>query len=189
MLSALGSCAGQPPAKEVHNVQTYNSLSILLPWVRNWQSLGDQQTRAEWQQLAYIAAIAEQQREAAEAEVARTRIVALSVPETPIQSVAPNQVIAEFLSGYRAEGGPPQYEEHFVDIVIPHESGGNPNADNHSGHRGLTQFSESTWENLMDVPYFPNVFDPYQHGRAAARLVLYILRTPGSTFRGQWSTW
>ena len=99
-------------------------------------------------------------------------------------------VSQSFTDGFQAGGGPPEFLEHFLTVVIPKESGWNPQADNGVGHRGLTQFSKATWDAMMpEYPYFDNVFDPYLHGMAAARLVLYVLRTPGSTFQGQWSTW
>lgn len=70
------------------------------------------------------------------------------------------------------------------------ESGWDPYADNGMGHRGLTAFLEQTWNNVMpEHPYWNAVFDPYLHGVAVARLTAYVQRTPGSTYRGQWSCW
>lgn len=103
-----------------------------------------------------------------------------------------------FLRGYRDAGGNPDLESRFLSYVIPCESGFDPFADNEAGHRGLTQFAESTWDAMMtsgrfyppiDAPYFNSVFDPYLHGIAAARLERYVENTPGSTFYGQWSSW
>lgn len=107
-------------------------------------------------------------------------------------------VVADFIRGYTEAGGPPAHLGRFRDIVVPCESGWDPENDNGGGHRGLTQFSQGTWESMMtsgrffpalDAPYIPSVFDPFLHGIAAARLALYVEETPGSTYLGQWSTW
>lgn len=107
-------------------------------------------------------------------------------------------VSSQFIRGYRDGDGDEALLDHFLAVVVPCESGWiptNKNVEDDSepaiGHRGLTAFSEATWQAMMraDVPYLPYVYDPYWHGMAAARLVHYVEVTPGSTFVGQWSTW
>ena len=100
---------------------------------------------------------------------------------------APRDLVALFVRGYQDAGGPFDRLPQFLDCVIPAESGWNPRADN-GLHRGLTQFSQATWEAMMEEPYFDGVFDPYLHGVAVARLANYVETTPGSTYAGQWST-
>lgn len=115
------------------------------------------------------------------------------IPETrrPEYAPIPAQEVQEaFIRGYLDASGDGALLEHVLRVVIPCESKGDPRADNGAGHRGLTQFSRGTWTSMMpEYPYDPHVFDPYLHGVAVARLIAYVQRTPGSTYRGQWSCW
>lgn len=116
--------------------------------------------------------------------VVRPASVAAQVSDMP-----PAGRVADFVRGYQSAGGPFDKLTAFLDCVIPAESGWDPQADNGVGHRGLTQFSQATWESMMpEYPYFDSVFDPYLHGIAVARLANYVERTPGSTYVSQWST-
>lgn len=61
-------------------------------------------------------------------------------PPAPAGAAA---LMAAFLAGYAAGGGPPDLAAHFADIVIPCESGWD--LDPPGYHLGLAQFAPDTW--------------------------------------------
>ena len=73
-------------------------------------------------------------------EVAVAPVTAAPATAAPVQA-APVQAAPAAVSTY--SGGTPGGS--FGACVVAHESGGNPQVMNSSGHYGLYQFSESTW--------------------------------------------
>ena len=98
---------------------------------------------------------------------------------TPVPTPTPTPTLTEtFLAGYRAGGGDPQYEEHWVNDVIPCESEWNTNPSGH--HYGLAQFAPETWESAKCSPS-ADYTNPYDQGCAVANWLLQIAPNWGTT--------
>jgi hypothetical protein len=75
-------------------------------------------------------------------------------------------VVSEFTRGYRDGGGPPEYEEHFVSVVIPCESGWQ--LDPVGYHAGLAQFAPSTWSKCAAANPGADYRSPWWQGYCVA---------------------
>lgn len=100
------------------------------------------------------------------------------------------EVRSAFIAGYRDAGGNPVYLEHFLNVVIPCESGWQPSAVSSGGHLGLAQFSERSWA----VSGGGDWRDAHQQGANVARWVALTIdaASPGEreyVKLQQWSTW
>lgn len=71
---------------------------------------------------------------------------------------------SDWREGYRAASGNPEWEETFVGIVIPCESGWDHYAVSPGGHLGLGQFHPGTWESAGGGDWA----DPFTQGRNTA---------------------
>ena len=113
-----------------------------------------------------------------EAEVSAVQATApLSTNANP--SVA--EIRDQFAAGYIAAGGPPQYMEHLLDVVIPCESGYNLRAYNPNGpFYGLVQFLPLTWANSGGGDWF----SAWQQGFNTATLLL--VASPTSQWPNCW---
>ena len=84
-----------------------------------------------------------------------------------------------FLQGYRDMGGPPDLEAHFIERVIPCESNWDVQAISPSGHLGLAQFTQDSWDKAGGGDWT----NAYQQGANTARWVR--LTNPAQ----QWQCW
>jgi len=76
-------------------------------------------------------------------EKIRGQIEALETFSPQADRQSGQSIEGQFLNGYRYCGGPPEYEQHLVQIVIPCESGWV--LDPGGYHLGLAQFDPQTW--------------------------------------------
>ena len=97
-----------------------------------------------------------------------------SAPAAPVLDVA-----SLFVQGYRDAGGPPELEAHFLERVIPCESGWDTYAVSPYGHRGLAQFARDSWVKAGGGDWR----DAYQQGANVAR---WVMLTEPAT---QWACW
>lgn len=86
-----------------------------------------------------------------------------------------------FIGGYLAAGVLPDLLPHFVDVVIPCESGWR--IDPGGFHLGLAQFNPDSWARVAARTGYWDWRDPWQHGYNVA--VWASLTTPSQ----QWSCW
>ncbi len=85
-------------------------------------------------------------------------------------------LVERFLAGYRAAGGPPELEQHFVERVIPCESSWR--VDPPGSHLGLAQFHLGTWR--LSARPGADYRDPFEQGYAVARWLASGI-DPGTT--------
>ena len=94
----------------------------------------------------------------------------------PVVETAPavaTPAVEAFLQGYRAGGGDPVWEAHWVNDVIPCES--EWTLDPAGFHLGLAQFAPGTWGQARCSPE-ADYRSPWEQGCAVAR---WMSQTPG----------
>ena len=110
---------------------------------------------------------------------------ALAATSAPAASANANPSVTEvrdlFAKGYIAGGGPPQYLETILQVVIPCESGYNLRAFNPAGpFYGLMQFLPQTWANTGGGDWF----DAWQQGHNTG--VLLQVSSPTTQWPSCW---
>jgi hypothetical protein len=83
----------------------------------------------------------------------------------------------EFIRGYQEAGGAPALLDHFLNVVIPCESGWQVNPGGY--HLGLAQFAPDSWAAAGGG----DPFDAYQQGANTARWAKMTVPSE------QWSCW
>ncbi len=105
---------------------------------------------------------------------------------TPTPTPTPETPAEAFIRGSRAGGGERQWESHWVNDVIPCESGWE--VDPPGYHLGLAQFTPGTWasaRNSVGADYR----DPWEQGYAVARWMATIAPGYGTTVGWPYCWW
>jgi len=130
---------------------------------RDWQSSSASAWTTGWSEMAKQEQLFDLRR--AETDMVGDLQQVLDIPlhgHVPA-GIAPIRLA--FIRGYRDGGGNSEWEEHFVNVVIPCESKWDVNVVNSmSGAKGIAQFIDSTWAAAGGGDWR----DPYQQGRNVA---------------------
>jgi len=104
----------------------------------------------------------------------------------PGAEAAPEQpgawISRAFKQGFRDAGGDEWTLTQFVSVIVPCESGWNPNAVSAGGHLGLAQFAPASWERVGSLTGWTDWTNPYQQGWNAA---IWVKMT--ASIAEQWS--
>lgn len=107
-------------------------------------------------------------------------------PDAGGAEAAPEQpgawISRAFKQGFRDAGGDEWTLTQFVSVIVPCESGWNPNAVSAGGHLGLAQFAPASWERVGSLTGWTDWTNPYQQGWNAA---IWVKMT--ASIAEQWS--